>query len=50
METRQNILCVTDQMSRKKRKDPVGPTVCCAILNYKVDQLVLDGTGSVHIW
>ena len=35
-------------MSRKKGKDPVGSTVHCAILNYKVDLLVLDYTGSVH--
>ena len=48
MQTRPSILCVTHQMSRKKRKDPVGSTVRCALFNYKVDRLVLDGTGSVY--
>ena len=32
--TRQSVLCVTHQMSRKKRKDPVGSTV--RVMNYKV--------------
>ena len=33
IETRQNILCVTRQMSRKKRKDPVGSTVRYEMMN-----------------
>ena len=28
-KTRPSILCVTHQMIRKRRKDPVGPNVCC---------------------
>ena len=38
---RPSILFVTHQMSRKKRKDPVGQTVRYAMMNYKV---VLAGT------
>ena len=35
------LLRLTHQMSRKKRKDPVGPTVRYAMMNYTV---VLTGT------
>ena len=35
------MLCVANQMNRKKRKDPVGSTVRYEMMNYKV---ILVGT------
>ena len=35
-QTRQSILCVTHQMSHKKRNYPVGSTVHYEMMNYKV--------------
>ena len=44
--TRPSILCVTHQMSRKKRNHSVGSTVSSQMINCKY-KLALDGTGSV---
>ena len=47
--TRPRVLCVTHQMSCKKKKDPVDSTVRCRMMNYKV---ILVGTWRywISIW
>ena len=48
MKTRPSILCATHQMSRNKRKDPVGSTVRYGMMNQKWYRLILDAIRSVY--
>ena len=46
--TRPSILCVSHQIIRKRRKNPVGSTVRYKMMNCKANLLALAATGSVY--